>query len=527
MPSNNDIRAQKTLEIGNQLDLQNAEAVADWTAGTDVTNLAVTTNHKTGQYAMEFDKSGGTVTGGTISASLAKNGYFFANHKLKAYVYMSAVADVASVSITLGTSASHNNVYTSSSLSDGWNELDFDCDSPTSTTGNGVNWYNLEYIALTVTMNNAADTLVDIALDTIYLYKANQAGATPGSDVNLKAVNGSSTALANAGNAGAGTQRVTIATDDVNLAAIKTAVEIMDDWDESDRAKVNPIAGQAGVAAGAGVVDALTQRSTLASDDPAVVSLQIMDDWDESDRAKVNLIAGQAGITAGAGAVGASTPRVTLASDDPAVTALQILDDWDDSDQCKVTGAIAHDAADSGNPIKIGGKYNAADETLDDGDRGDLQLDINGYLKTIDKSYDSVSDSIKNTRQNPDYNQFVNESLVDTTNVAAATNYYPSSSGFSMDGYSDLSYTGKFIDADGTVTVTVEGTNDEDSAGDWHQVYFYDDINNVTTNTMTVTNGTLNFAISLNDANFRYFRFVAVNDGATNTFIVKARRAYI
>lgn len=59
----------------------------------------------------------------------------------------------------------------------------------------------------------------------------------------------------------------------------------------------------------------------------AATSLAILDDWDESDRCKVNVIAGQAGITAGAGAVAASTPRVTLASNDPAVAALQILDD--------------------------------------------------------------------------------------------------------------------------------------------------------------------------------------------------------
>jgi hypothetical protein len=54
-------------------------------------------------------------------------------------------------------------------------------------------------------------------------------------------------------------------------------------------------------------------------------AVEIMDDWDESNRAKVNLIAGQAGITGGAGAVGASTPRVTLASDDPAVSHLATL----------------------------------------------------------------------------------------------------------------------------------------------------------------------------------------------------------
>lgn len=73
---------------------------------------------------------------------------------------------------------------------------------------------------------------------------------------------------------------VTIATDDTvatDLTAIKTAVEIMDDWDESNRAAVNIISGQIGVAAGAGAVDALTQRVTLASDDPAVALLATID----------------------------------------------------------------------------------------------------------------------------------------------------------------------------------------------------------------------------------------------------------
>lgn len=71
-------------------------------------------------------------------------------------------------------------------------------------------------------------------------------------------------------------------------AAIQTAVQVMDDWDESDRAKVNIIAGQAGVAAGAGAVGATTQRLTLASDDPLLVETQdflfdyAIDDFDDS-----------------------------------------------------------------------------------------------------------------------------------------------------------------------------------------------------------------------------------------------------
>jgi hypothetical protein len=125
--------------------------------------------------------------------------------------------------------------------------------------------------------------------------------------------------------------------DEVNSSAIKTAVEIIDDWDDSNYCNVNINLAGTDVTGGAGAVAAGTPRMTLASDDPAVTALQIMDDWDESDRAKVNIIAGQAGVAAGAGAVDALTQRTTLASDDPAVTALQIIDDWDDgSDRCQI-----------------------------------------------------------------------------------------------------------------------------------------------------------------------------------------------
>lgn len=66
---------------------------------------------------------------------------------------------------------------------------------------------------------------------------------------------------------------------------------------------------------GAGAVTTGTPRGTLASDDPAVVALQIIDDWDETDRAKVNPIAGQAGVAGGSGVVSATTQRMTLATD--------------------------------------------------------------------------------------------------------------------------------------------------------------------------------------------------------------------
>lgn len=122
---------------------------------------------------------------------------------------------------------------------------------------------------------------------------------------------------------GAGTaaaaHRVTLASDDPAVASLS----VLDDWDETDRAKVNLIPGQVGVTGGAGAVAASTPRITLASDDPGVTNLalvaasgSVLDDWDETDRAKVNLIAGQAGVTGGAGAVAANTVRVVVAGSD-------------------------------------------------------------------------------------------------------------------------------------------------------------------------------------------------------------------
>lgn len=87
---------------------------------------------------------------------------------------------------------------------------------------------------------------------------------------------------------------------------------------------IQVLVNSAGVplATDAGATGVTVLRAILASNDPAVTALQLIDDWDESDRAKVNMIVGQAGITGGAGAVAANTPRFTVASDDPLIAIL-------------------------------------------------------------------------------------------------------------------------------------------------------------------------------------------------------------
>ena len=58
-----------------------------------------------------------------------------------------------------------------------------------------------------------------------------------------------------------------------------------------------------------------TGASTLAEQQTQSASLSVLDDWDESDRAKVNPIVGEAGVEAGSGVDTTKTQRVSLATD--------------------------------------------------------------------------------------------------------------------------------------------------------------------------------------------------------------------
>ena len=125
------------------------------------------------------------------------------------------------------------------------------------------------------------------------------------------------------------------------------------------------------------------------------------------------------------------------------------------------------------------------------------------------------------------------ETVVDTTNLSHVTGtfYYPSATGAAMLPWKDLSFTGKIIgDATpGTVTITFQGTNDEDLVtGDWHDVtpggYRPDDDTSGNAS-ITVSNGTETFAIDFDNFNYEHYRVkVVIGASSTNTVIIKQRR---
>ncbi len=170
-------------------------------------------------------------------------------------------------------------------------------------------------------------------------------------------------------------------------AASQTALELIDNAISGSEMQVDIVAALPAGSNTIGVVDlGATDNAVL---DAMAASLAAMDDWDESNRAKVNLIASQAGITGGAGAVAANTPRVTLASDDPAVTSLAALDNaiyTDDDDW--TDGSSQH--------VLVGGLYQSSPQSVTDGDVGPFQIDSNGrLLVALSATDNAVLDAIQ------------------------------------------------------------------------------------------------------------------------------------
>lgn len=62
----------------------------------------------------------------------------------------------------------------------------------------------------------------------------------------------------------------------------------------------------------------------------------------------------------------------------------------------QVVGTVASGSTDSGNPVKVGGKYNASGVTLTDGQRGDLQVSVNSFLETDEQFAPGAEDNVYN-----------------------------------------------------------------------------------------------------------------------------------
>lgn len=120
----------------------------------------------------------------------------------------------------------------------------------------------------------------------------------------------------------------------------------------------------------------------LASSPSTTAPAVVQNQCDTSGNLKVNIVAGSGSVPTGAagtpstsvvtvqGIAGATPQPVSIDHTTPGTT-----------DAVVAAGNVASAAADSGNPVKIGGVYNSTSPSLTTGQRGDLQLDVKGHVK--------------------------------------------------------------------------------------------------------------------------------------------------
>lgn len=92
--------------------------------------------------------------------------------------------------------------------------------------------------------------------------------------------------------------------------------------------------------------------------------------------------------------VSAYAAVVVIDSSTPIVTSGVVTQPTAANLNAQVVGNIAAGATDSGNPVKMGGRYNTTQPTLTDGQRGDAQLGSRGSLRVQLAAPDSTSSII-------------------------------------------------------------------------------------------------------------------------------------
>jgi hypothetical protein len=235
------------------------DVTTGWSAlSNDTLNLATTTKHVLGTAALTFDKVDGADN--TVFAAIEKTitsvdlGNPSPHDVIQTACYIPDLTDVSYVFIRLGTDSSNYNewrIEDTALTAATYETLLFNIGdaSYAGITGNGWDPSAVTYVAIGVAFDAETNTLAGIVFDEISFHtnlhtsaelNAEVSSSVSSAKVDLQKINGS-VVDKGSGNSSNGSQRIAVATDDVNLSAIKTSTEIMDDWDNaaSDGASVS------------------------------------------------------------------------------------------------------------------------------------------------------------------------------------------------------------------------------------------------------------------------------------------------
>lgn len=372
------------VEPEQHVDLDEMEAVSGWTAlNTDTTTIATSTNHIKGMKSLSFAKVNGAANTafGIIQKTITAVdlGDVSPHDLFQLPTYVSSTADILYAIIRVGTDNSNYNEWRidGADLAGGdWSVLLFNVGDASfaGSTGNGWDHTAITYIAVGYEFNAETDALSGILVDGLSFHTNQHTSASLNSEVtssvNSSNINvqkvGNKVVNTEAGTVGTGTQRFTLASNDPAV----TALQLLDNAISGSGYNITQMNG-VNVTMGNGAAGTGVQRVSIANDSTGILA-GVTTVTTVTNLAQMGGVA----ISLDTGVRDTGTQRVTIATDDvvPVTGTLTAV--------TTLTGsAIAHDAADSGNPHKIGAKATtslAANTMVADNDRTDLMAGTDG-----------------------------------------------------------------------------------------------------------------------------------------------------
>jgi hypothetical protein len=182
--------------------------------------------------------------------------------------------------------------------------------------------------------------------------------------------------------------------------------------------------------------------------------------------------------------------KATVANDSITYDYKTVISGGSGTTSDKIQGNVAHDAADAGNPVKIGGVARTAQATaVANGDRVDATYNV--YGEQVIAGYTWATNSIRVEEIDPISQHYVTETLAALTNIATNTTAYLYTA---WNGYRYGSYQGitSGTAPTDTLTCTLEATVQDD--GTAPASCSYDDIT-------TTATGSASFV----DTNFKWY----------------------
>lgn len=321
-----DVRGRLRVSPGSLFIIDTFTATTGWGVVNDATaNIATDLFHVLAANSLEFDKVDGS---GFTDAMIEKTVPSFNAFALvtgaifiQFFVNLPDVSDVVNYIVRMGTDSSNYNEWridATKADAGHFEVIRILLARPTGFAGNGINLTAVTYVAVGIEFGNESDELVDILWDGLLLNsgQVNEVDITTEGSADVRLVGfKSSNVSVGAGNVhNTKTQRITIATDDVNQAAIKIATEAIQSGQLPDGHNV-------------------TVQEPLTVDTTGTSGLEVVQDT-------------------------AADLNMTEVNSAAILADTAIMSEWDNtsSDGASVTGSVAHDGVGTSvEPVAMGG----------------------------------------------------------------------------------------------------------------------------------------------------------------------------